>query len=153
MPLTSTHWGTYHTEVRDGQLVGMQPFGQDADPSDIGKGLVGTLDAPTRITAPMIRKGWLDGRKGQRGKDSFVEVSWSDALSLVADELSRVKAEQGNQGIFAGCYGWASAGRPKSDSPLYELHWRPCEIGEHIQLCCSGGDYPPCSGRFPRLYL
>ena len=53
----------------------MQPFGQDADPSDIGKGLVGTLDAPTRITALMVRKGWLDGRKGQRGKDSFVEVS------------------------------------------------------------------------------
>ena len=52
MPLTSTHWGTYYTEVRGGKLVGMQPFGQDADPSDIGKGLVGTLDAPTRITAP-----------------------------------------------------------------------------------------------------
>ena len=49
MPLTSTHWGTYYTEVRGGKLVGMHPFGQDADPSDIGKGLVGTLDAPTRI--------------------------------------------------------------------------------------------------------
>ena len=149
MPLTSTHWGTYYTEVRGGELVGMKPFGQDADPSDIGQGLVGTLDAPTRITAPMVRKGWLDGRKGQRGKDSFVEVSWSDALSLVADELSRVKAEQGNQGIFAGCYGWACRPLPpcpKSDSPLYELHWWLCEICEHIQLCCSRGDYPPCSG-------
>ncbi len=75
MPLTSTHWGTYYTKVRGGKLVGMQPFGQDADPSDIGKGFVDVLDAPTRITAPMVRKGWLDGRsKGQRGKDSFVEV-------------------------------------------------------------------------------
>ena len=128
MPLTSTHWGTYYTEVRGGKLVGMQPFGQDADPSDIGKGLVGTLDAPTRITAPMVRKGWLDGRKGQRGKDSFVEVSWSDALSLVADELSRVKAEQGNQSIFAGCYGWASAGR---------FHHAQSQI--HRFMNCIGG--------------
>ena len=128
MPLTSTHWGTYYTEVKGGKLVGMQPFGQDADPSDIGKGLVGTLDAPTRITAPMVRKGWLDGRKGQRGKDSFVEVSWSDALSLVADELSRVKAEQGNQSIFAGCYGWASAGR---------FHHAQSQI--HRFMNCIGG--------------
>ena len=128
MPLTSAHWGTYYTEVRGGKLVGMQPFGQDADPSDIGKGLVGTLDAPTRITAPMVRKGWLDGRKGQRGKDSFVEVSWSDALSLVADELSRVKAEQGNRGIFAGCYGWASAGR---------FHHAQSQI--HRFMNCIGG--------------
>ena len=128
MPLTSTHWGTYYTEVKEGQLVGMHPFGEDADPSDIGKGLVGALDAPTRITAPMVRKGWLDGCTGQRGTDSFVEFSWSDALSLVADELSRVKAERGNQSIFAGCYGWASAGR---------FHHAQSQI--HRFMNCIGG--------------
>ena len=33
------------------------------------------------------------------------------ALDLVAAELSRVRAEHGNDAIFAGSYGWASAGR------------------------------------------
>src|SRR5262249_23766757 len=41
----------------------------------------------------------------------FVEVTWDEALDLVADELRRVKADFGNQAIFSGSYGWASAGR------------------------------------------
>ena len=32
-------------------------------------------------------------------------------LDLLATELSRVKTEHGNESIFAGSYGWASAGR------------------------------------------
>ena len=111
MPLTSSHWGTYNAVVKQGRLVDMAPFAEDADPSAIGRGLVGAVDGPTRITAPMVRKGWLEGRSGRRGSDRFVEVSWAVAEQLVANELARVKAEQGNQGIFAGCYGWASAGR------------------------------------------
>ena len=51
MPLTSAHWGTYYTEVRGGKLVGMQPFGQDADPSEIGKGLAVSY---THLTLPTI---------------------------------------------------------------------------------------------------
>ena len=128
MPLTSTHWGTYNAVVKDGRLVDMQPFSEDADPSVIGKGLVGTLDGPTRITAPMVRSGWLDGRAGRRGSDSCVQVSWDTALQLVADELSRVKADYGNQAIFAGCYGWASAGR---------FHHAQSQI--HRFMNCIGG--------------
>ena len=106
----------------------MAPFAEDADPSAIGKGLVGAVDGPTRITAPMVRKGWLEGRSGRRGSDRFVEVSWAVAEQLVADELARVKAEQGNQGIFAGCYGWASAGR---------FHHAQSQI--HRFMNCIGG--------------
>ena len=128
MPLTSSHWGTYNAVVKDGRLVDMVPFSEDADPSAIGKGLVTALDAPTRITAPMVRSGWLDGRSGRRGSDSFVEVSWETALSLVADELTRVRAEAGNQAIYAGCYGWASAGR---------FHHAQSQI--HRFMNCIGG--------------
>ena len=68
-----------------------------------------------RVAAPMVRQGYLrDGPKGGgagRGREPFVKVSWEQALDLVADELTRVKEEHGNQAIFGGSYGWASAGR------------------------------------------
>jgi len=115
MGLTSTHWGTYQPVVRDGRLVDMQPFIHDSDPSEIGKGMVGAIDGPARIMAPAVRSGWLQRRgllaDGRRGTDGFVEVSWDEALDLVSQELGRVRSDYGNQAIYAGCYGWASAGR------------------------------------------
>ncbi|WP_227268452.1 molybdopterin guanine dinucleotide-containing S/N-oxide reductase [Roseobacter weihaiensis] len=113
--LTSAHWGTYHVDVKDGRVTGLRPFGHDHDPSPIGQGIAGVLDGPTRITAPMVRKSWLEGGPGTaghlRGSDSFVQVSWAEAERLVAAELTRVIQEHGNQAIYAGSYGWASAGR------------------------------------------
>ncbi|MBA96958.1 MAG: Asp-tRNA(Asn)/Glu-tRNA(Gln) amidotransferase GatCAB subunit C [Sulfitobacter sp.] len=113
--LTSTHWGTYNVDVEHGRVVGIRPFSQDPDPSPIGPGIVDVLDGPTRITAPMVRKSWLEGGPGTaghlRGHDSFVQVSWDEVDRLVASELARVIEEHGNQAIYAGSYGWASAGR------------------------------------------
>ena len=132
MGLTSTHWGTYQPKVEQGRVTDMLPFSEDGDPSDIGKGFVDVLDAPSRITAPMVRKGWLERKglvpSGQRGSDSFVEVDWQTALDLVAGELGRVCDDYGNQAIFAGCYGWASAGR---------FHHAQSQI--HRFLNCIGG--------------
>lgn len=45
-----------------------------------------------------------------RGAEPFVPVSWERALDLVGDELSRVRRDHGNESIFAGSYGWGSAG-------------------------------------------
>lgn len=113
--LTSAHWGTYHVDVKDGRVTGLRPFGPDNDPSPIGQGIAGVLDGPTRITAPMVRKSWLEGGPGTaghlRGTDSFVQVSWAEVERLVAAELTRITQEHGNQAIYAGSYGWASAGR------------------------------------------
>ncbi len=113
--LTSTHWGTYHVDVDAGRVTALRAFEADNDPSPIGPGIVNVLDGPTRITAPMVRKSWLDGGPGSaghlRGKDSFVEVSWAEVDRLVAAELKRIVATHGNSAIFAGSYGWASAGR------------------------------------------
>src|SRR5581483_2204280 len=47
----------------------------------------------------------------RRGHDPFVEVSWDEALDLLAAELVRVREASGNEAIFGGSYGWASAGR------------------------------------------
>jgi biotin/methionine sulfoxide reductase len=38
-------------------------------------------------------------------------VEWDRALDLVAAELDRVRSTFGNQAIYGGSYGWASAGR------------------------------------------
>lgn len=114
-PLTSTHWGVYRAEVRDGLLVKLHDFEDDVDPSPIGNGIVEALNAPSRITAPMVRKSWLEKGAGSRtdlrGKDAFVEVTWDEVNKLVADELCRVKRDHGQKAIYAGSYGWASAGR------------------------------------------
>ncbi|MFK7764365.1 MAG: molybdopterin guanine dinucleotide-containing S/N-oxide reductase [Roseobacter sp.] len=113
--LTSTHWGTYHVDVEADRVIGLRAFAQDSDPSPIGHGIVDVLEGPTRITAPMVRKSWLEGGPGSagdlRGMDDFVEVSWPEADRLVAAELQRVITHHGNSAIYAGSYGWASAGR------------------------------------------
>jgi biotin/methionine sulfoxide reductase len=113
--LTSTHWGTYRVDVVGGRLTALRNFEEDADPSPIGPSIVDVIDDPLRITAPMIRKGWLDGERGKasekRGDDSFVQVTWEEANRLVAHELERVRNDYGNRAIYAGSYGWASAGR------------------------------------------
>lgn len=113
--LTSTHWGTYRVDVEDGRVTALRGFEQDPDPSPIGPGIVDVLEGPARIMAPIVRKSWLEGgpgtETGKRGSDDFVEVSWDDANRLVARELDRVRRSHGNRAIYAGSYGWASAGR------------------------------------------
>jgi biotin/methionine sulfoxide reductase len=112
---TATHWGAYRAEVRGGRVVAVHPIEQDKDPSPIGHSIPGTVDGPLRIREPMVRQGWLERRHesdtARRGAEPFVAVPWDDALDLVAGEIERVRKEHGNQAIYAGSYGWASAGR------------------------------------------
>ncbi len=114
-PLTSFHWGTFRVETRDGKVSALRDFEQDIDPSPIGQGIIDVLDGPTRITKPMIRESWLNHGPGaateKRGADRFVAVDWPTAERLVAAELERVRNDHGNEAIFGGSYGWASAGR------------------------------------------
>ncbi|MFV8835675.1 molybdopterin guanine dinucleotide-containing S/N-oxide reductase [Aquisalimonas sp. APHAB1-3] len=113
--LTSTHWGTYRVQTRDGRVTALTGFEKDADPSPIGQGIVDVLEGPLRIDAPMVRRGWLEHGPGPacgaRGRDEFVEVSWPLAIELVAGELARVRDQYGNEAIYGGSYGWSSAGR------------------------------------------
>jgi len=112
---TSLHWGSYDVEVAGGRVVALHPSPDDPEPSPIGRSLVDAIDDAARIRQPMVRAGWLDkgplaSREG-RGSEPFVPVSWDNALDLVAGELKRVAEQHGNRSIFAGSYGWASAGR------------------------------------------
>ncbi|MCY4489719.1 MAG: molybdopterin guanine dinucleotide-containing S/N-oxide reductase [Deltaproteobacteria bacterium] len=112
---TSLHWGAYQVEVQDGRIVAAHPFAEDPDPSPIGRSIPDVVHHPCRVAQPMVRQGWLERgpehHGGGRGTEPFVPVSWDEALDLVAGELRRVRDTFGNEAIFAGSYGWASAGR------------------------------------------
>ncbi|HEY7299052.1 MAG TPA: molybdopterin guanine dinucleotide-containing S/N-oxide reductase [Xanthobacteraceae bacterium] len=112
---TASHWGAFWVKVRDGRAVGVEPFEKDAHPSPLAASLVGAVYDPSRIDRPYVRKGFLErGAKSDRsgrGVEPFVPVDWDAALSLAARELLRVKSGCGNAAIFAGSYGWSSAGR------------------------------------------
>lgn len=112
--LAVMHWGTYRVTTDDGKLTAVSPVAWDSNPSRIGQSLPGAVQGTSRVRRPAVREGFLKGggvsREG-RGREPFVEVSWEQALTLVADELTRVKCEQGNAAIYGGSYGWSSAGR------------------------------------------
>jgi biotin/methionine sulfoxide reductase len=80
----------------------------------------------------MVRKAWLEsGRANDRhrdGQDEFVSIGWDEATRLVAGELDRVRCLHGNQSIYGGSYGWASAGR---------FHHAQSQL--HRFLNCIGG--------------
>ncbi|PHR25395.1 MAG: Asp-tRNA(Asn)/Glu-tRNA(Gln) amidotransferase GatCAB subunit C [Hoeflea sp.] len=109
--LTASHWGSYRVTYENGLPSRLTGFEADADPSPIGDSMLDTLGGPCRVSAPMVRKGWRDGDRALRGRDDFIEVSWDEALNLVAGELDRVRTDHGHEAIYAGSYGWASAGR------------------------------------------
>lgn len=117
----SSHWGAFDVEVADGRVVATHPFSRDPMPSPIAASIPEAIHHATRIRQPMVRAGWLEkpGTSGaRRGAEPFVPVSWERAFDLVADELERVRQAHGNEAIFAGSYGWGSAGQLHHASAL-----------------------------------
>ena len=109
------HWGIYEvTKDIDGQPL-FQPWRFDGNPATIGFGKLDEDLNRMRVRRPAIRRSWLENgpgpANGARGHDDFVEVGWDMALDLLAAELERVRTQYGNNAIFGGSYGWASAGR------------------------------------------
>jgi biotin/methionine sulfoxide reductase len=117
--ITANHWGPGVAKVKDGKIEAVVGHPDDPNPSRINENIAKSLNGAARILRPAVRKSWLDhgpsgrGTSGEtaRGRDAFVEVSWDTALDLIAVELTRVRKDHGNEAIFAGSYGWSSAGR------------------------------------------
>ncbi|MFA3782669.1 molybdopterin-dependent oxidoreductase [Melioribacteraceae bacterium 4301-Me] len=82
--------------VRDGQLWKIE--GNPEDPLSNGRlcprgtGGVGAHYDPDRLRAPLIRKK-------QRGEEKWVEVTWEEALSFVADKMKKIKSDYGPESI------------------------------------------------------
>jgi biotin/methionine sulfoxide reductase len=114
MAYTTAHWGIYETRSGEDGLE-ILSWHEDPDPSPIGLAMAAReLDA-VRIARPAVRRSWLEQGPGAnphlRGREPFVEVDWATATALVGDEVRRVAETFGNEAIFGGSYGWASAGR------------------------------------------
>lgn len=112
--VTSNHWGPSVIKS-DGESLLVTPHPDDPNPSQINDNIPGALRGRSRIQRPAVRESYLKygplANTGERGAEKFVEVSWETAFDLITKELTRVRADYGNQALFAGSYGWSSAGR------------------------------------------
>lgn len=114
-PVSLSHWGAFEADVSNGRLIAATPLKDSgADPDMIGA-LPQLVYSDKRIDRPHVREGWLQNREQSdgslRGQDRMVPVSWDTALQLAAEELVRVRTDHGHKALFAGSYGWSSAGR------------------------------------------
>jgi biotin/methionine sulfoxide reductase len=113
------------------QIVAADGHPDDPMPSPLLANFIDGIRHPARVARPAVRRDWLENGPGpdaRRGADDFVEVEWAEVLDRVASELGRVRAEHGNESIFGGSYGWASAGR---------FHHAQSQV--HRFLNCIGG--------------
>ncbi|GAB2711390.1 molybdopterin guanine dinucleotide-containing S/N-oxide reductase [Nocardia thraciensis] len=125
-----THWGAFEA-VGDGErLTEVRPWRGDPEPMPLIENVASAQHHPTRIDRPHVRQGWLEHGPGapRRGEEPFVPVSWEKALELLSGELRRVYDEYGAAAVYAGSYGWASAGR---------FHHAQSQV--HRFLNCLGG--------------
>ncbi|MDJ0361526.1 molybdopterin-dependent oxidoreductase [Rhodococcus sp. H29-C3] len=125
------HWGMFRAESADGEVTAVHPQETDRNPSPVLGNLVGSVTHRSRVKGPAVRRGWLErgpGPTDRRGSGEFVSVSWDELTELLAVELSRVIDRHGNQAIYGGSYGWASAGR---------FHHAQSQV--HRFLNCIGG--------------
>jgi len=121
------HWGPFTALVENGRVIGAEPWAGDPAPSQMLAAIPDLMDPKVRIDRPYVREGWLAARtaggrlnpgmdasrsyRRGRGSERFVPVDWTTALDLAAGEIRRVIDSHGNDSIFAGSYGWTSAGR------------------------------------------
>lgn len=147
---TLTNWGAYEVETDGREITAVHPFAKDPDPSPIGQSMKAVRNS--RVERPAIRESWFRNGPGsnpaQRGWEPFVEVDWDMALDMVASELDRVRSEYGNQAIFGGSYGWASAGR--FHHALSQVHRFLSSIGGYTY---SVDDYSIAAGHVITPYV
>lgn len=114
-PVSLCHWGAFEAVVEGGRLISTRPWKDSGADADMIGALPDLVYSSKRIDQPYVREGWLRDREHSdgtgRGSEKFVPVSWETALSLTAQELRRVRNTHGHKSLFAGSYGWSSAGR------------------------------------------
>jgi biotin/methionine sulfoxide reductase len=128
---SAAHWGVYEYDApEDGAPPRLRPYSRDPDPAPLGLDQLDPRVTALRVRSPAVRRSWLEhgpgARTDLRGREPFVEIDWGTAARLVAAEIARVRDSYGNAAIFAGSYGWASAGR---------FHNAPGQLHRLLALC------------------
>jgi biotin/methionine sulfoxide reductase len=109
-----SHWGSFSVEVEADSVTRVVAHPDDSDPSPLLGNIRQTARSRARVLQPTVRRGWWEGGPGpddRRGRDDWLEVTWDAVLARLGGELRRVVDAHGHQAIYAGSYGWASAGR------------------------------------------
>ena len=125
-------------KVRDGVATEVEPnFCAEKIHPGGGKvcvkafGLVQKTYNPNRVLAPMKRS---NPRKGRNEDPQFVEISWDEAYSLIADKLNQTRAE----GLLDGsgyprvAASFGGGGTPQSymgTFPAFLAAWGPVDMG------------------------
>ncbi len=121
--ISASHWGIFHPIVQDGRVVDVQPFEKDSAPSKNLKKLVKLQTSSNRILHPYVRKEYLEkgpASSEKRGKDEWIQVTWDEALDLVASEIKRIYKNFGPAAMFGRSYGWKSSGLVHSAHTLQQ---------------------------------
>lgn len=114
---TTSHWGAFNVTTSGDRIVSVDTFENDPSPSSIASILPAAVHHHSRVARPSIRKSWLEHGPSHaesrllRGREAFIELPWDEALDIAALEIDRIRQTHGNEAIFGGSYGWASAGR------------------------------------------
>ncbi len=121
--------------VKDGRLWKIE--GNPADPLSRGRlcprgtGGVGAHFDPDRLKAPLIRRQ-------KRGQEEWVQVTWDQALGVVAGKLEKIKAEYGPEAVALFSHGIGGAfirhtfkafGTPNSTAPSFSQCRGPRDVG------------------------
>ena len=111
--LTAGRWGAMNVEVKDGKIVSSTGALAKTITNSLQSTAADQVHTTARIQHPMVRKSYLDNPlqpvKG-RGEDTYVQVSWEQALKLIHEQHERIRKANGPSAIFAGSYGWRSSG-------------------------------------------
>ncbi|WP_165354621.1 molybdopterin-dependent oxidoreductase [Tropicimonas sp. IMCC6043] len=110
--LVNTCIGPMRLIKEGGKVVGVEALPQVGEPWVLIDSMPDRLYNRARVRAPAVRRDFLEKREASdrtgRGSGDFVEVSWDEALNLVAEELERVKTTYGNASLHRGKSSWAS---------------------------------------------
>lgn len=111
---TAAHWGGLSVTIENGKVVSSTSLLKNYQYNSLQSTVEDLVYAADRIQYPMVRKSYLENpdspKPERRGADEWVRVSWEKAIKLAADQMKKTRETKGASGIFAGCYGWKSAG-------------------------------------------
>lgn len=102
-----------NVEVKEGKIVSSTGALAKTIPNSLQSTAADQVHTTARIQHPMVRKSYLDNPlqpANGRGEDTYVQVSWEQALKLIHEQHDRIRKANGPSAIFAGSYGWRSSG-------------------------------------------
>lgn len=121
--------------VQDGKLWKIE--GNPEDPLSKGRlcprgtGGIGVHSDESRLKAPLLRKG-------PRGKEEFVQVTWDEALDFIAQKMKKIKTEFGPESMAVFSHGiggnffkhlMTAYGTPNFAAPSFAQCRGPRDVG------------------------